>query len=55
MPRGIRKWTEELIARRIREGYGDGEGALYKPWISTAEFSSQGRMRISRKLDTRFA
>lgn len=43
MPRGIKKWTEELVARRIREGYGDGEGAQYKPWTSTADFSSQGR------------
>ncbi|MDQ0627146.1 TnsA endonuclease N-terminal domain-containing protein [Paraburkholderia graminis] len=43
MPRGIKKWTEELVAHRIREGYGDGEGAQYKPWVSTADFSSQGR------------
>jgi hypothetical protein len=43
MPRGIRNWTEKLIEQRIREGYGDGEGSSYKPWIGTADFSSAGR------------
>ncbi|EKS70383.1 MULTISPECIES: heteromeric transposase endonuclease subunit TnsA [Caballeronia] len=43
MPRGIKIWTEELVARRIREGFGDGEGAQYKPWVGTADFSSLGR------------
>ncbi|KAK43910.1 MULTISPECIES: heteromeric transposase endonuclease subunit TnsA [Burkholderiaceae] len=43
MPRGVKKWTEELVARRIREGYGEGEGAQYKPWVGTADFSSLGR------------
>jgi len=44
MSRGIQNWTEDLIARRIREGYGDGEGPNYKPWCSTATFSSRGRV-----------
>ncbi|SIT49360.1 Transposon Tn7 transposition protein TnsA [Paraburkholderia ribeironis] len=52
MSRGIQNWTEELIARRIREGYGDGEGPNYKPWISTATFSSRGR--IHRAYSERF-
>jgi hypothetical protein len=43
MARGIRNWSEKLIAQRIREGYGEGEGSGYKPWISTADFSSLGR------------
>ncbi|EIN01543.1 transposon Tn7 transposition protein TnsA [Paraburkholderia hospita] len=52
MARGIRNWSEELIARRIREGYGDGEGASYKPWVRTADFTSAGR--TSRVFSSKF-
>ncbi|KMZ12182.1 Transposon Tn7 transposition protein tnsA [Candidatus Burkholderia humilis] len=53
MARGIRNWTEKLIAQRIREGYGEGEGAAYKPWIRTADFSSLGR--TTRMYSAKFA
>lgn len=45
MGRGIRKWTEQLVAQRVRDGYGEGRGAAYKPWVGTADFSSSGRIR----------
>lgn len=41
----MRTWTEEKIARMQSEGYGQGEGASYKPWIEVADFSSLGRSR----------
>jgi hypothetical protein len=41
----IRKWSEALIQQRFREGYGEGEGAAYKPWLSAANLSSAGRTR----------
>ncbi|MGY6126071.1 TnsA endonuclease N-terminal domain-containing protein [Paraburkholderia strydomiana] len=43
MARGIRKWSEKLIEQRLRQGYGEGEGAAYKPWVSTSDFSSLGQ------------
>lgn len=42
MPK-IRKWTLEKIEKLIVEGYGQGEGKDYKPWIQIGDFSSQGR------------
>jgi hypothetical protein len=45
MGRGVRKWTEQLVAQRVRDGYGEGRGATYKPWVGTADFSSSGRIR----------
>ena len=42
MPR-IRKWTSEKIEKLIQEGYGQGEGKDYKPWIQIGDFSSKGR------------
>lgn len=49
---GPRKWTETLVAERIRNGRGAGEGRDYTPWIYVQEFSSSGNQtRIpSRKL-----
>lgn len=42
MGRRVPKWTEEKIAQRIREGYGQGEHADYKPWLTIRDFSSHG-------------
>lgn len=39
------KWTEKKIEQRQREGYGQGSGADYKPWIEVTDFSSKGRSR----------
>lgn len=41
---GIRRnpWTEAYIARRIKEGRGQGEGRAYVPWTFVQEFSSKG-------------
>ncbi len=39
---GPKKWTEELIARRQKEGRGMGTGANYSPWLYVQEFSSTG-------------
>jgi hypothetical protein len=36
--------TEAWIARRIKEGYGQGEGADYKPWLVVQTVSSLGRV-----------
>lgn len=36
--------TKEWIRRRIEEGYGQGEGADYKPWLVVQSFSSFGRV-----------
>jgi len=41
--RGPKKWTEDIINRMELEGYGKGEGADYKPWLSVHTFSSMGR------------
>ncbi|RCW69211.1 TnsA endonuclease N-terminal domain-containing protein [Pseudorhodoferax soli] len=47
------KWTEELIASRIREGYGQGTGRHYKSWLTFRDLSSKGRASrfYSIKLD----
>lgn len=42
MGTGPKRWTEDLIARRFREGRGRGEQAAYTPWLYVQEFSSQG-------------
>lgn len=39
---GPKKWTEEIVQRRIKEGRGSGEGDDYSPWIFVQEFSSKG-------------
>lgn len=42
MGTGPKKWTEEVIARREKDGRGAGVGAKYKPWLYVQEFSSTG-------------
>jgi hypothetical protein len=39
----MQKWSEEKIARWIREGRGQGEGAQYRPWLTVHDLSSRGR------------
>jgi TnsA endonuclease N terminal/TnsA endonuclease C terminal len=38
-------WTEKKIAEMQAQGYGEGSGANYKPWIAVTDFSSLGRSR----------
>lgn len=42
MGTGPKRWSEELITRRFREGRGRGNKAAYKPWLYVQEFSSSG-------------
>jgi hypothetical protein len=44
MGKGIQKWSEAVIERRQREGYGSGDGAAYKPWVGVHDIASAGRM-----------
>ena len=37
--------SEADIARHIKEGYGQGEGSSYKPWIRVQDVPSKGRSR----------
>ncbi len=37
------RWTEEKIAKYIKEGRGSGELENYKPWITNQDFASKGR------------
>jgi hypothetical protein len=37
-------WSLEKERRRIKEGRGTGEGAGYKPWITTHDFPSKGQV-----------
>lgn len=48
MGTGPKKWTEALIARRTKEGRGQGDGDNYRPWLYVQEFSSKGtQTRVS--------
>jgi hypothetical protein len=42
MAKRNRNLTEDMIAKRIKEGRGLGEGAEYKPWIYIRDITSQG-------------
>lgn len=37
--------TEADIIRYVKEGYGQGEGSSYKPWLRVQDVSSLGRSR----------
>ena len=37
--------SEADIARFIKDGYGQGEGSSYKPWLRVQDVSSRGRSR----------
>lgn len=36
-------WTEDKIARFLKEGRGSGELSAYKPWLTNQDFASSGR------------
>ncbi|MBT2639379.1 TnsA endonuclease N-terminal domain-containing protein [Bacillus sp. ISL-39] len=36
-------WTEDKVARYIKEGRGSGELSGYKPWLTNQDFPSEGR------------
>lgn len=42
MAKRSRKTNEQTIARRQKEGRGQGDGASYKPWLTVQDVSSQG-------------
>jgi hypothetical protein len=41
------KWTEDLIARMQKDGYGQGTGVNYRPWLHIQSVSSRG---VSRRV-----
>jgi hypothetical protein len=45
-----KRWTSDLIRRRIAEGRGQGEGAYYTPWHLVQDFPSAGRVHRIRGL-----
>lgn len=46
------KWTEKKIAERQAQGYGQGSGENYVPWLLVTDFSSSGRVRRVHGLKT---
>lgn len=44
MPKRQTGWTEEKISRYIKEGRGQGELALYRPWLTIQDVPSSGRV-----------
>lgn len=44
MSKRSNKWTEDKIARYYAEGRGSGELASYKPWLTTQNVPSSGRV-----------
>lgn len=52
MSRRRKRWTSDLIRRRIAEGRGQGEGANYTPWHLVQDFPSNGRVHRIRGLKT---
>jgi len=42
MRSGPQLWTEAVIAKRIRQGLGSGQGRDYRPFIRVQDFSSRG-------------
>ncbi|MDE9412858.1 hypothetical protein [Acinetobacter johnsonii] len=42
MAKSLNGLTEIHIAKRIKEGRGQGSGANYKPWLRIHEVPSQG-------------
>lgn len=39
----MQQWSEDRIARWIREGRGQGHGSQYRPWLTVHDLSSRGR------------
>lgn len=42
MGTGPKRWTEALIAQRVKDGRGQGAGDDYSAWLYVQEFSSKG-------------
>jgi hypothetical protein len=42
MGRRIPKWNQQKLDDRIAEGYGQGRGDAYQPWLQLADVSSKG-------------
>jgi hypothetical protein len=43
-------WTEDKIARYVKEGRGSGEGNTYRPWLTIQDVPSMGRVTRNKKL-----
>lgn len=48
MAKRDRGWTEEKIARFVKQGRGSGEGIHYKPWLTIQDVPSEGRVHRIR-------
>lgn len=48
MPKRQTGWTEAKISRYLKEGRGQGELALYKPWLTVQDVPSMGRVSVQR-------
>jgi hypothetical protein len=48
MGRRTTRWSEKVELRRLKEGRGSGEGADYRPWITTHDFPSLGQVCRAR-------
>ena len=46
-------WTEEKIAKYIKEGRGSGELETYKPWLTNQDFASKGRTHRPKSWKTK--
>ena len=44
MGRRKSRWSQSVQMRRLKEGRGIGEGAEYKPYITTHDFPSKGQV-----------
>jgi len=44
MGRRVPKWNQKKLDDRIAQGYGQGRGKDYKPWLQKGDFSSRGVM-----------
>ncbi|MDM0048870.1 TnsA endonuclease C-terminal domain-containing protein [Variovorax sp. J22R115] len=42
MGRRVPKWTQKKLDERIAQGYGQGRGKAYKPWLHLGDISSKG-------------
>ena len=43
MSRSKKYFTQDQIQKRIRQGYGEGQGQVYKPWLGVQDVPSKGR------------
>ena len=43
MHRSKKYFTQDQILNRIKQGYGEGQGQVYKPWLGVQDVPSEGR------------